>query len=101
MIKVFVSQPMNGLTDDEIYKNRMEILSHLPGGIENYEVLDTFITEDAPEGLSNPGLWYLGKSLEMMADADMVIFAKGFQNNRGCLVEELAAEKYGLTRYYL
>lgn len=55
------------------------------------EVIDSFIT-DAPED-AKP-LWYLGKSLELMADADIVFFVEGWNKYRGCRIENAAAHEY-------
>ena len=96
MKKVFVSLPMNGKTDEEILKEREECFErakHILG--EDTELIDTFITEDPPEGC-NVGLWYLAKSLELMANADIVYLAHGWDEARGCVLEHEAAIHYGI-----
>ena len=60
---------------------------------EDVEVIDSFF-QTAPHD-AKP-LWFLGKSLELMAGADVVIFASGWQNARGCKIEHLCAEEYGI-----
>ena len=100
MIKVFISIPMNGKTENDIYLERMELLKKLPGSVQDYEILDSWIDEFAP-GDTRPGLWYLAKSIEILAHADLVIFAPGWKDARGCVIEEMCAEKYGLARMYV
>lgn len=94
MKKLFISQPMRGKTDEEILKERAEIIEHakwITG--EDLEVLDTFI-QDAPAD-ANP-LWYLAKSLEFLSMADCAIFAPHWAEFRGCNIEHLCAIEYGI-----
>lgn len=99
MKKVFISQPMNGLTDLQIEKDRARVIEGLYN--EGYSpdeitIIDTFIEENAPDNV-NGGLWYLGKSLEMLADADIAVFAKGWKDARGCQIEFKCAKEYGIS----
>lgn len=38
----------------------------------------------------------LGKSLELLADADVVYFAKDWEKYRGCKIENVCAVEYGI-----
>ena len=98
MKKVFISQPMNGLSDLQIRKDRARIIEGLYNeGYKHDEitVIDTFIEENAP-GNVNSGVWYLGKSLELLSYADIAVFAKGWRNARGCQIEFKCAKEYGI-----
>lgn len=80
MKKLFISQPMGGKTDEEIKAERakaIESASELVG--ESVEVIDSFF-QSAPVG-AKP-LWFLGKSLELLADADVAYFAPGWDDAR-------------------
>lgn len=105
MIKVFISQPMNGMTDKQIERERDLAIADATSQIKacypedwdekdgnEVEVMDTKINGLIPG--THP-LVYLGKSIEMMANADVVYFAKGWENARGCLIEHECAKKYG------
>ena len=92
--------PMNGKTENDIYLEKMEILKKLPGSIQTYEILDSWISEQPPRG-ANEALWCLGKSIELLAQADIIIMAPGWKDARGCVIEEMCADKYNLMRYYL
>ena len=59
-------------------------------------IIDTFIEENTPDNV-NSGLWYLGKSLELLADADIAVFAKGWREARGCQIEFKCAKEYGIS----
>ena len=37
---------------------------------------------------------YLAKSIELLDQADMVYFAKGWESARGCKIEHLVAHEY-------
>lgn len=100
MIKVFISIPMNGKSENDIYLEKMELLKKLPDGIEDYEIIDSWIEDSAP-GDTRPGLWYLAKSIELLAHADLVLMAPGWQFARGCIIEEMCARSYGIARLYV
>ena len=94
MKKLFISQPMKGKTDEEILSVRKKAIESAERNIgEPVEVIDSFF-QNAPHE-AKP-LWFLGKSLEKMADADVVYFAKGWEDARGCRVENQAALEYGI-----
>lgn len=40
-------------------------------------------------------LWYLAKSIELIAGADLVFFVNNWDSARGCSIERQAAEAYG------
>ena len=90
--KLFISQPMQGKTMEEIFAEREEAIREATRIVKcDMEVIDSYI-QDAPEG-AKP-LWFLGKSLELMADADVVYFAEGWQKARGCQLEYECAHAY-------
>lgn len=95
MKKLFISQPMRGKTDEEILKERKALIAKAEDRTgEKFEVLKTFF-EDAHAEASP--LWYLGKSLEYLADADLAVFALDWPSARGCRIEHEAAAQYGIA----
>lgn len=95
MKKLFISQPMNGKTDEEILKEREEAIKRAEELLkEPVETIDSFI-QNAPAE-AGP-LWFLGKSLELLSTADVVYFAKGWENARGCRIEHESAVQYNIT----
>lgn len=99
MKKIFISQPMRGLTDDEIKEKRRAVIDKLSAFMrgEEFEVIDSFF-ERAPHD-AKP-LWFLGKSLELLADADYAIFMEGWQAARGCRIENMCCQEYGIQTIY-
>ena len=93
-MKVFISQPMNGRTSAEIVRERKDIIAEIKMeyGHET-DIVDSYF-EDAPAD-AKP-LWFLGKSLERLSEADKVFFAPGWAKARGCKIEHDAAMAYGI-----
>lgn len=95
MKKLFISQPMKGKTDEEILAERRKAIRSAERQLgEAIEVIDSFF-QSAPAD-AKP-LWFLGKSLELLAGADIAYFAKGWQEARGCKIENICAIEYGIA----
>ena len=95
MKKLFISQPMRGKTDAEILAEREKAIASAERHLgEKVEVIDSFF-QNAPAE-AKP-LWFLGKSLELLSTADVAYFAKGWENARGCRIENTCAVEYGIT----
>ena len=76
MKKLFISQPMKGKSDEDILAERKKAIKSAEDVIgEQVEVIDSFFQE-AP--VDAKPLWFLGKSLELLAGADIAYFAKGW-----------------------
>lgn len=99
--KLFISQPMRDKTDDEIKAERARAIKAAQSYVDSLmgiteeerkiEVIDSFF-ETAPHD-AKP-LWFLGKSFELLANADIVYFVKGWDEYRGCKMENRAAHEY-------
>lgn len=86
-MKVMISQPMNGLTDEEIKAVREEVIKVIN---PEWEVLKTLFDIE----FDNP-IYYLAKSIEKLAEADVVVFVPGWEKARGCKIEYEIAKAYG------
>ena len=96
MKKLFISQPMNGKTNEEILAVREKAIASAKRNIgEDVEVIDSYFDDYNPENGCVP-LKYLSKSLELLADADVAYFAKGCEEARGCRIENQCAIAYGI-----
>ena len=94
MKKLFISQPMRGKTDEEILAERKKAIESAERNLgEPVEVIDSFF-QNAPAD-ARP-LWFLGKSLELLSTADIAYFAKGWDDARGCRIENQCAIEYGI-----
>lgn len=89
--KLFVSLPMRGLTDEEIVARQEKLLEPYK---DKYELMDTVSREDPPNP-DNP-VWYLGGSIQMLGDADLVIFASNWAEAPGCRIERMVCALYAI-----
>lgn len=103
--KAMISQPMNGLTDEEIEKTRNKAIGHLER--LGYKVVNTLFTDDwysdsamKDRGVENIPLCFLAKSLENMSLCSVAYFCDGWEDARGCRIEHEVAEEYGLDIIY-
>ncbi len=98
-MKLFISQGMRGKTDEDILAERnkaTEIIRKMFPDKE-VEVLDSFFqNEEEPADVKASGLWWLGKSFEFLAKADIAYFAEGWEYYRGCRMEHSACLRYGV-----
>ncbi|WP_270362824.1 DUF4406 domain-containing protein [Eubacterium ramulus] len=94
MKKLFISQPMRGKSDEEILMEREKAIKAAEKLVgEPVEVIDSFF-QNAPAD-AKP-LWFLGKSLELLSNADVAYFAPGWKDARGCIIEHDCAISYGI-----
>lgn len=90
-MKLMLSQPMKGKTNEQIRNEREELIKELES--QGYEVVDT-VFDDFPNGKDTP-VHYLAKSIEFIGDVDGVVFMQGWEHARGCRIEYQVAKEYG------
>lgn len=96
MKKVMISQPMKGKTNEQIKKERAELVKELQEA--GYEVLDT-VFENAPAD-EDVAIYMLSQSIRYLGKADMIVFMKGWEKARGCKIEHQVAVEYGKEIIY-
>ena len=97
MKKIFISQPMRGLTDEEILNKRQEIKKNAEKVIkEPVELIDSFIEDYPGEINKHIPVFYLGKSIQLLSQADIAYFGGDWRNARGCKIENEIAKQYGI-----
>ena len=101
MKKLFISCPMRGRTDENVKKS-MEKMHKMAEIIfdQELEVIPSFI-EDTPPETTDQRIWYLGRSIQMMAEADYYIGVRWTNGFAGCAVENEVADCYGIARTYV
>ena len=92
--KVMISQPMNGISEDEIVKTHKNARVKLTR--KGYEVVDQYLGQC--EAINR--IACLGLSIETMAECQAVYFCNGWEDARGCRIEHEVAEAYGLDIIY-
>lgn len=101
LVRLFISQPMRGKSDEEIESEREDLIAiakAVYAGRGEVEVIDSFFKGglNVPADVKAP-LYHLSKSLELLATADAVIFAKDWREARGCRIEHECAKQYGVS----
>ena len=91
-MKVMISQPMRGKTNEQIKQEREELVRQLEE--QGYEVVDTVFAEETPKDCDT-ALFYLSKSIEAIGKVDGLVFMNGWENARGCRIEHQVAINYG------
>ena len=104
MKKLFISCPMNGLSNEGIKKNieKMHKLAEIIFDQE-LEVISSYIPNDKvmyPANIKSSSVFYLGLSIRELSKADYYI---GVINSgyRGCEIENKIAEDYDITHAYV
>lgn len=95
---VFISQPMRGKPSYQIKAERADLEEKLMN--QGYIIINSMVNHLVPEYTKNEPLYCLGLALERMADADVVVFMKGWNRARGCKIEHHAAKAYGMDIMY-
>ena len=96
-MKIMISQPMKGKTNEQIRKEREMLIRKLK--LKEYEVVDTIINEKPPKNIDE-AIYYLSKSIEFIGKVDAVYFMKGWEKARGCKIEHEVAVEYGKQVFY-
>ena len=97
MKKLFISCPMKGRTKENILKSMegMHKYAELMFG-EELEVIHTYVEEEPPYKNGKEAVWYLGKSLELLSQADYFVGIRWEEEWNGCRIERETAELYGI-----
>ena len=90
-MKLMISQPMRGKTNEQIREERAELVKQLEA--EGHEVVDT-VFDLAPKGVDE-AIYFLSKSIEFISQVDGLVFMPGWENARGCRIEYNVAVAYG------
>lgn len=105
MKKIFISLPMAGKTPDEITEEQLTLYRETCEFFgTDFELIMSLLDEtDIPEDIpaDKQGPWMLGMSIALMAEADLVVFAKGWRKARGCRIEHKVCETYGISIFEL
>lgn len=96
MKKLFISVPMKGRTEKDIRESmgKMHKIAEATVG-EPLDVIPSYIDHDPPKD-SNFAVWYLGMSIQLLAEADYIVVADRYYNYAGCDTEQAVARKYGI-----
>lgn len=99
MKKLFISVPMKGRTEDAIKASmkKMHKIAEAYTGMK-LEVIDSYIEENPPED-AKEAVWFLGKSIQLLSEADYFIGIEDAWDWSGCFIEREAAWRYGIRSF--
>lgn len=96
-MKIFISTPMNGLTDDQIKATFKRVREEVSDQLS----CDTTATQTVSNAIfgriGRSRLQMLGHSISLLDTVDAIIFTTGFTKASGCLVEYHVVNEYGDT----
>ena len=105
MKKAMLSQPMAGMTDEQIVATREKAVAVLEA--KGYEVVNTLFTDEwynqdkmKERGVVQIPLCFMAKGIENMSLCHVVYFCEGWEKARGCRIEYEVAKAYGLEIIY-
>jgi len=74
-----------------------KVFEYIKNKLPNAELIDSVIDgadRDIALNGDDMGCWYLAKSIELMAGADIVFFVNNWEDARGCKIENMTAKAY-------
>lgn len=95
-VTVFISQRMNGKTEEEIsaYRQRvMDVVSKKFDGCVSFSI--------PLEPLAYSPVYMLGESIMQLDHCDLAAFPEDWHEARGCAIEHLVCEKYGIPYIFM
>lgn len=108
---IFISQPMTGLSEEEILATRQkevdEIYQFANKDNVQVNIIDSYI-DDKTRGsfqeyitdVINWDIYWLSQSLQKLALADVLWLCDGWERSKGCNIELECAIQYGLDIAY-
>lgn len=92
-MKVFISMPMKGKTEEQIREEMEQIKKDF--GYSDSEFIDSII----PGHENMTRLECLAESIKLLDKADGAFFAKGWEDAAGCRIERAVCHNYGIEVY--
>lgn len=93
--KIFISQPLTGIPEETSTAQRLEAEEALRYYYKDEDLQFIHHTEKtAPKDVKSKRLWYLGKSITTLADADAIAFLPGWESSLGCTIEFTISDEY-------
>ena len=94
---LFISQPMSGLTHEEIMKVRNEATQYIESKypddniivLPSYQIVEQNVTYNAFSAVN-----LLGSAISMMGCANIVYFVPGWRDSKGCQIENEVARRW-------
>lgn len=97
-MKIFISMPMKAKGIEQVRAERDIVFDFIKRKLPEAKLIDSVI-DDADKKIAikgdDIGVWYLGQSIQLLSEADLVFFVNNWKDFRGCSIERKIAEEYG------
>lgn len=90
--------PMKAKNIEQVRTEMLKVFNYISERLPQAELIDSIIDgadKDIALKGDSVGLWYLGKSILLLSEADIVFFVNDWKKYRGCSAERKVAEDYG------
>ena len=97
-MKIFISMGMKSKGIEQVRQEMNKVFEFIKNKLPEAELIDSVIDgadKDIALKGDDVGVWYLGKSIQLLSQADIVFFVNNWKDFRGCSIEREIAEKYG------
>ena len=93
---LFISQPMRGLTNEEIMNVRQKATKFISDKYPDYTISVLPSYKEQPDNTYNAtsAVNLLGNAISLMARANVIYFVPGWQKSRGCQIENEIARRW-------
>lgn len=93
---LFISQPMNGLSHEEIIRTRNEATKYIENQYtdDNIIVIPSYKEQQNTEYNAVSAVNLLGNAISLMGSADIIYFAPGWRESKGCQIENEVARRW-------
>ena len=96
-MRVYISQPWHGLTQEEIERRRNKVEETL---LAYGHTIAPVVKTDEPLKDRLDSLFRLGVGIMTLSSCDAIYMMAGWEDARACRLEHAAAEEYGIQRLY-
>lgn len=94
-MKIFISTPMNGLTDDQIKATFKRVREEVSEQLSCDTTANQTVSNVLFGKIGRSRLQMLGHSISLLDTVDAIIFTTGFTKASGCLIEYHVVNEYG------
>ncbi len=92
----FISVPMKNRFKTEIEHDIEVMKAKVIEQYDDVEFINTIVQDKPPYETNNQAIWYLGKSIELLSQCDILVCKKNVDDYNGCFIEKEIAKRYGL-----
>lgn len=83
---------MRGKTKEQIMSDRNALVERVKQCYPDAEIIDSVLDISSEHN----DIYYLGESIKLMSQADLVIFMGGWEKARGCVIEHDICKRYNI-----